>query len=99
MLYQQLKARSSGGDEAAAASPNNFDEHDLFQLAARDDVYTDYYLDSYDVPIWKPKSQLPPPDPRYKAYGRDQLYDTSLNGHAVLDTAQVAFRAVRGLLP
>jgi hypothetical protein len=98
LLYQNL-ARTSGGEEATAALwARTFDAHDLFQLVASSDLYSDYYTDM-GVPAWKPRSQLPPPDPRYAPRGRDLLYNSSLAGRPLPDTAQVAVRAVRSLLP
>lgn len=98
LLYQHL-ARSSGGDEAAAALwARTFDAHDLFQLVASSDLYSDYYTD-IGVAAWKPRSQLPPPNPRHPPRGRDLLYDSNLAGRPLPDSAQAAVRAVRSLLP
>ena len=40
------------------------------------------------------RAQLPPPDSKYPAHGRDLLYDQHLAGKPVLDTTQVALRAL-----
>jgi hypothetical protein len=98
-MYQRLAHTPGGAEAAAALWARNFDAHHLFELIAISDLYSDYRMDLYGMPAWKSRSQLPAPDPRYPPYGRDLLYDTSLAGRSVPDTAQVAFRALRGLLP
>jgi hypothetical protein len=98
-LYQQL-AQVAGGDVAAAVLwVRTFDTHAAVKVGEPSDVYSNYYTNLYGVLVWKQRAQLPPADPKFAAYGRDVLYDQHLAGKPVLDTTDVALRALLALLP
>ena len=98
-LYQQL-AQVAGGDVAAAVLwVRTFDTHAAVKVGEPSDVYSNYYTNLYGVLVWKQRAQLPPADPKFPPYGRDVLYDQHLAGKPVLDTTDVALRALLALLP
>jgi hypothetical protein len=97
-FYQRL-AMTNGGDVAAAVLwARTFDTHAAVEVGEPGDVYSDYYTNLYGVLIWMQRGQLPPPDSKYPAHGRDLLYDQHLAGRPVLDTTQVALRALLQLV-
>src|SRR5258708_31132808 len=52
---------SSAGLRASrgAGWVRNFDTHQLFEVAAQGDVYSDFYTAVYGVLVWKPLADLP----------------------------------------
>jgi hypothetical protein len=92
-------AQQSGGEVAGAMLwARTFDTHSVARVAAAGDVISDYITEMVGVLVWKPRSQLPPADPRYPSHGRYVLYGRFLEGRPVLDTSQVALNAMIGLL-
>jgi hypothetical protein len=97
-FYQRL-TNVSGGDVAAAVLwVRTFDTHGAVEVGKPADVLSDYVTNLLGVLVWKHRAQLPPPDPKYPAHGRDLLYDKRLAGKPVLDTTQVALRALLQLV-
>jgi hypothetical protein len=101
-FYAKLYTVPGGEVAGAVLWARSFDTHEAIEtgkpVAEPGDRYSDYYTNLYGVLVWKPRAQLPPPNPKYPAYGRDLLYDQHLDGKAVLDTTQVAFRALLDVL-
>jgi hypothetical protein len=97
-FYAALAQRSGGDVAAAMLWARTFDTHSVVRVAAAGDVFSDYMTEMFGVLVWKPRSRLPQADPKYSAHGRDVLYDRFLDGRPVLDTSQVALKAVIGLL-
>lgn len=90
-LFYRALAGVTGGDAAAAALwARTFDVHHAFEVGESADVHSNYYTNLYGVVVWKQRSQLPPPNPKHKAYGRELLYDAHMAGLPVLDTTRTA---------
>jgi hypothetical protein len=101
-FYAELYKVNGGEVAGAVLWARNFDTHDVARLESVSkpgDVYSDYYTNLYGVLVWNERGELPPPDPKFPAHGRDLLYDHHLAGRSVLSATQTTLRALLDVLP
>lgn len=88
---QGLEVSNEGKTALAIAWIRTFNTHEAITVNQDGDVFTDYYVKRYRVPLWRPRVAI---TSNIDGEGRHVFYDQYLADLPVLDTMQGAVSAL-----